>query len=284
MAASSFDLHLRVGAVPVRAIREAGADVRLGRLTVRGRYSQAAFAGGGLRLADAWLKQPESPYLWQEPGRLEDADFSGLECRWQPLETSGGGYLCLLASAKGEEKEASRSYYETVLKLLVRVLGPDPNPMRVSQMQLVSTVDEMMPETKVVQTGRSKMWQRLRARAALAETRIGGQLMKRGIRLPHVDLPGYQASLPSHTDFRKFDDALRMVVVARPAEVETIREGLETLRQQGRGVFGIHTSKQALLTCMVFDRDERHLHFIDGADGGYVLAAKELKRQMAEDL
>jgi hypothetical protein len=32
---------------------------------------------------------------------------------------------------------------------------------------------------------------------------------------------------------------------------------------------------------MVFDRKERHLHFVDGASGGYALAAKQLKDQIA---
>lgn len=282
MAASSFDLTLRVGAVPVKALREAGADVRLGRLTAQSRYSQAAFSGGGLHLADSWLKQSDSEFLWPEAGCLEAADFSGLECRWQPLEASYGSYLCLLTMARGKDLEDRRRYYEAVLQLLVGVLGADPNPMRLSRMQLVKTVEAMMPETKVVEKDRSPRWQQFRAAAALTQTMIGGQLMKHAIRLPGVDLPKYHASVPSHTDYRKFDDALRMVVVARPEEVSAIRDGLETLRRDGKGVYGLHSSSQALLTCMVFDREERHLHFIDGADGGYVLAAQEMKRQLSE--
>ncbi|MDP7147450.1 MAG: DUF3095 family protein [Nitrospinaceae bacterium] len=40
-------------------------------------------------------------------------------------------------------------------------------------------------------------------------------------------------------------------------------------------------SDSTLMTCMVFDRKERHLHFVDGASGGYALAAKQLKGQIA---
>jgi len=280
MARVSFGLTLRVGAVPVKEIREAGADVRIGRLTVKGRFGQAMFAGGGLHLAETWLKTADDPHLWREEGRLEDADFTGLECRWQPLETDRGGYLCLLAMALQHDPEERRHFYEEVLALVMKTLGPDPNPMLKSRMQLVGTTEGLMPETKVVMKGKSPVLQRMRAFAAMAETRIGGQLMKRGIRLPGVDLPQYQSELSSHTDYRKFDDALRMVVAANEAEVETIRAGLAELCTQDRGVFGSHLSRQALLTCMVLDRQERHLHFIDGADGGYVMAAKELKAQL----
>jgi hypothetical protein len=36
-----------------------------------------------------------------------------------------------------------------------------------------------------------------------------------------------------------------------------------------------------MMTCLVFSLDEsRHVHFIDGADGGYALAALQLKAQL----
>ena len=34
------------------------------------------------------------------------------------------------------------------------------------------------------------------------------------------------------------------------------------------------------MTCLVFDRNGHHLHFVDGADGGYALAATEFKARM----
>ncbi len=35
------------------------------------------------------------------------------------------------------------------------------------------------------------------------------------------------------------------------------------------------------MTCLVFDYSGRHLHFIDGAEGGLSLAAKPLKERVA---
>jgi hypothetical protein len=35
------------------------------------------------------------------------------------------------------------------------------------------------------------------------------------------------------------------------------------------------------MTCLVFSLEQsRHMHFIDGADGGYALAALQLKAQL----
>ena len=36
------------------------------------------------------------------------------------------------------------------------------------------------------------------------------------------------------------------------------------------------------MTCLVFDlTSAEHVHFIDGADGGFALAARQLKEQIA---
>jgi hypothetical protein len=35
------------------------------------------------------------------------------------------------------------------------------------------------------------------------------------------------------------------------------------------------------MTCLVFDYAGRHLHFIDGADGGLFMAAKALKERLS---
>jgi hypothetical protein len=34
------------------------------------------------------------------------------------------------------------------------------------------------------------------------------------------------------------------------------------------------------MTCLVFERNGRQVHFVDGADGGYAVAAKAMKRRI----
>ena len=54
-------------------------------------------------------------------------------------------------------------------------------------------------------------------------------------------------------------------------------------KSKGWIVYGIHLSDSALITCQFdsFD-DGKHMHFIDGGNGGYALAAKTLKSQLKE--
>ncbi|MGK7928621.1 MAG: DUF3095 family protein [Spirulina sp.] len=39
-------------------------------------------------------------------------------------------------------------------------------------------------------------------------------------------------------------------------------------------------SERALMTCLVSSGEDYHVGFIDGADGGYALAAKGMKQQL----
>jgi hypothetical protein len=35
-----------------------------------------------------------------------------------------------------------------------------------------------------------------------------------------------------------------------------------------------------MLTCLIFERMGRQIHFVDGADGGFTLAAQDLKQRL----
>jgi hypothetical protein len=83
----------------------------------------------------------------------------------------------------------------------------------------------------------------------------------------------------ANTDFQKFDDMLRMIREVSREEKDELLKLLEKHRQAGQLYYGTHFSPQALMTCLVFSFDH-HIHFVDGGDGGYALAAKQLKAQM----
>jgi hypothetical protein len=92
----------------------------------------------------------------------------------------------------------------------------------------------------------------------------------------------YRAELVENTDFRKFDETLRMVLDVSDLEIDELLSHLEGEHEQGLLVYGLHRSKSALMTCFVRAYRGNHVHFVDGSDGGYALAAKALKAQLAE--
>ena len=92
----------------------------------------------------------------------------------------------------------------------------------------------------------------------------------------------YGKEMVSQTDFRKYEGMLRMVLDLMLEQADALEIVFERERAAGRLVCGFHRSDSALMTCLVFDlTSTAHVHFLDGADGGVALAARQLKEQIA---
>jgi hypothetical protein len=73
-----------------------------------------------------------------------------------------------------------------------------------------------------------------------------------------------------------------MVIDCTPAQAESICALLDAEWKTGAIDYGTHIAAAALMTCFVRStEDAGHIHFIDGADGGYARAAAEMKQKMA---
>ena len=106
-------------------------------------------------------------------------------------------------------------------------------------------------------------------------------IFKHGVPGP-FNAEKYANSMGRHSDYRKFDDMLRMVIDCSKAQAEKLQSLLESLHQQGEIDYGVHLANETLMTCFFHGPGEgQHIHFVDGADGGYVMAAKQLKNQIS---
>lgn len=95
------------------------------------------------------------------------------------------------------------------------------------------------------------------------------------------DKTHYFHSMRPHADHRKFDDMLRMVIDCSDEQQAAIESLMEILYKEGKLNYGIFLSETAIMTCYLEDLgDGQHIHFIDGGDGGYSMAAKQLKAQV----
>ncbi|MDE2617909.1 MAG: DUF3095 family protein, partial [Burkholderiales bacterium] len=54
----------------------------------------------------------------------------------------------------------------------------------------------------------------------------------------------------------------------------------QALQDAGQVDYGLHSSDHALMTCFVRSMTQ-HVHFVDGGDGGYAMAARQLKARQA---
>lgn len=109
IASREFGLDLRVGMVPVAALRARLADVGVARLRISDYYEQPVFNGAGVALAETWVKGPDGAEAWllTGPGDMADADVTGLECRWQHIPSRNEEIVALIVESDSVDEYAA---------------------------------------------------------------------------------------------------------------------------------------------------------------------------------
>jgi Protein of unknown function (DUF3095) len=283
MSREAFNLELRCGVVPVGQLRAEGHAVLCARFRVSEHTSLAMFMGDGFAAAERRIKQDTGDGGTRVPSEgAAEVDLSGFECRWQPIKSERGVMLSLLVLAREKAQADKTATYREVLRVLEGILGNNSgHPVTLRRLQLKGPFGDYSVEARA----RSAAAQGERFDLAYAHARkkasIGKALRLMGASAGGFDSRKYPLELIQNCDFRKFDDVLRMVLDVSPKQAAAIDEVLEQLRGHGTLVYGTHRSTSALMTCFVRSFSGDHVHFIDGSDGGYALAAKQLKAQLA---
>jgi hypothetical protein len=280
LAQESFGLDLRVGVVPL-AVVVPHYPVRVAKLRLSPTYGQASFLGGGLTYA-ADLMKADPTYRLEVGGDRRAARLEGLECRWQDLPSPGGHTLSLIVSALPQGDATHGALYGEVLQTLHRIYGGGDSyhPVAPRALQLSLNPNRLRAETKARAKGSHWGDRTLYTAKAYLETLLGLGLMAGNVQTGGVDWGQYKTEVRAASDYQKFDDLLRMVIASSPDQTDQLVNDLETRLAQGQLVYGIHISDRALMTCLIMNRRDRHFHLIDGADGGYALAAQQLKERL----
>ncbi|MDG2616913.1 DUF3095 domain-containing protein [Thermoleptolyngbya sichuanensis XZ-Cy5] len=297
LAKRVFNLDLRVGVVPVSHVETTTTTLQVAKVQLAPSYHQACFAGGGITYATDLVKQPgeDNPYRLDAYTEAP-SDFSGLECRWQDISSPTGQTISLIVSSLPSSPKSSSHIYRDFLIALFNIYGSDEclRPVRPNALRLSFNPKKLLYETRLrVLEGRSpqkqspsapaakQLWQQaLYLSRVYLENMLGAGLMNARLTVDTLDWGNYKASVSAATDYQKFDDALRMVITSTPAQTRQLTDYLDGRFRSGELVYGAHISDRALLTCMVFERNGRHVHFVDAADGGYTQAALALKEKL----
>ena len=286
LAKTQFDLDLRVGVVPVKVVVAANYPVKIAKFKVSENYSQAVFIGGGLTRATELIKDPAAGNIYsiKNNGVSSTADFSGLECRWQDIPSKYGEIVTLLVMVRSDFGRQSHQFYRNILKKIQYIYGEENslNPIDRKNLKLTLNSTKMIKETLVRASSAGWLDRQLYLSKIQLETALGSLLMNLKVKTEELDWGVYKDIAIAATDYRKFDDMLRMVISGNEWRRKKLTRYLERNYREGKLVYGLHVSDRALMTCLVFERGGRQVHFVDGADGGYALAAKDMKQRMNE--
>jgi hypothetical protein len=286
LARDSFGLDLRIATLPMTHIRDAGLSILVARFRVSENYVQAMFAGGGIAYAERYMKDPATAALCAvAPGSvIAGGNFDGLECRWKDIPSRHGETISMMVHAlSGDARKADRTYRELIAKLR-EIYGADEtcHPVWPPNLTFSFSGSTLADEVAVRALGRGALGRWLYAMKTRWWILVGWFLMTFNISTTRTDWGRYKTVLARNSDVKKFNDCYRQILAGNAAQRAALTAWLEERYARRELVFGVHVANRAQMTCLVFDYAGRHLHFIDGADGGLCLAAKALKERAAK--
>jgi len=271
-----LDLEMRVALVPVAAVRAQGLDVRVARFGPSANLSYAMFSGGGLGWAEAAMKRGEFAVPMAPPGT--QPDLTGLSCRFEEIPSARGVILSVLVvPARGADPNAFRKLIEDIIVLVER--SPDsgrPVPPGGPPLRWPPAGNELEARAK---RGGSLLGRRA---FVLAYTLFAYLVMRFGISVGGFVPKTYVQEVVENSDFRKYDDGLRMILDCTPELERALTQRLAAAASAAIARYGLHRQDAAMMTCFTPSAlRSDHVHFIDGARGGYASAATALKAMPA---
>jgi len=267
----TFGLDLRVGSVPVSLIYEQGHKIKLSKYGLTKFFSIPVILGNGLNYAEQIIKD-EFYKLGKEAGELEDIDLDGMQCRWDKISPPADlqEILTLLVVAPDVNKQATA--FSKVLKTIDEIYGAvrKRQPISVEKLRLNTTYNRIKTEMRN-RIGKIKLVELLQT---WLMTLFGPLyfLTNNGKR--------YLKRLVEMSDTLVMDGKINTVISGTESQRQQLFKILDELETKGEIIYGFHISNASIMSCYVRDMKDDHIHFVDGAEGGYTKAAAILKGKL----
>jgi hypothetical protein len=271
-----LNLEMRVALIPISDIRARGLDVRVARFAPSPNVSYAMFSGGGLGWAESAMKRGEFAVLPSPPDVLPD--LTGLSCRFEEIPAANGLILSVIVMPTPDgDALAFRKLTEGVIALVEKT----PNagrPVPAGGPPFSWPPAGLDMEARTLRGGSL-----FRRRASvLTLTFVSYLIMRFGISVGGFVPRTYVEQVVANSDFRKYDDGLRMILDCTPDLADELEARLKRAAAEGVARYGVHRQDAAMMTCFTPSALRAdHVHFIDGARGGYATAATALKAMAA---
>jgi len=274
---SELGLVLRGAMVPVATVRASGVEIRVARYAASDEVDYAMFTGGGRDWAERELKAgrltlPPAP-VGARP------DLTGLSCRFRNIPAAHGTILSLIVKPVGAAHAAAFAETIGAVLALARQQPRSGHPVPAAGPPARWPTMGFDLEARLQ---RRAGWPLALSHAAVAaRTLVAHLIFRSGRRVGGFSPRTYLRQMVENSDFRKFDDGLMMTIDCAPETAAAIEDRLEGAERSGTARFGLHRQSTALVTCMVPSATRPdHIHFVDGATGGYTMAAQALKHKV----
>ena len=272
-ALEEFDIELRVALVPVADVLANGHEVQVARYRASSGADYSMFRGGGTHWAEQQMKAGRYELELAPLGAVPNLE--GLSCRWMPMPSSQGEVISLVVY---RHEDASDSDYKGLLQQLLSItqrLERAGHPVPEEGPSVGWPPAGLELESHASRGTKSLLRRNLEL---LGSTFIAWLFFKFDLKAGDFDATHYARTVSANADFRKFQDGLKMTLDCDLATEKQLIAVLESGVQKQVIRYGLSRQESAIMTCIVPSvTTDDHIHFIDGAGGGYTLAEAELQ-------
>ncbi|MCX2476902.1 DUF3095 family protein [Pedobacter sp. MC2016-05] len=269
----NFNLDLRAGIVPVKEIYQLGHLLNISRYSISKVFSIPIILGNGLDYAEKIIKGEN--YLFAKDDAFdEELDLSGMQCRWdkiQPPENSEE-VVTLIAIARNFNRQAE--VLSHVIRQLDIIYGTPEKRQPISIPKLIfrTSFNNLGREMRH-RLGKIKFFELIKTWFINAygyiyfRTESGKKYLNQMVEM---------------SDTLVIDGRLNTVITGTKLQRTKLEKALDLLEKNGEILYGIYVSGESVMSCYVRDLEDDHIHFVDGAEGGYTKAAAVLKAKIKD--
>jgi len=271
---NNTSLILMVGCMEVKEIYELNKKIKIAKLALTDHLTIPIVLGSGLKYAEDVIKSSfiDSQIKLSE---IESINLIGMECRWKEIKPKeeNNKIVCLLVNCHIDQIQME--VYKSIFEKLIDTFGKyeERNPVSRSKLQLNTSINKIREELKIKTTEYSfitllKNW---------FGTIVGNFFFK--VFNKRVE---YLRNIPLLSDTIMLDGVINTVFSGSQEKIDEFLTFIDELEKQGKIKYGIHITHSSIMSCYVEDRNAKHIHFIDGTEGGYTKAAMMYKSKLSK--
>ncbi|QXU43230.1 DUF3095 domain-containing protein [Pedobacter sp. D749] len=269
----NFNLDLRAGIIPVAEIYKKGHTLKICRFSSAETFSIPIVLGDGLAYAEQIIKGEN--YLLADHHTLSDEiDLSGMQCRWDKIEPPENSEEVVTLVVIASEIAQQAAVFSKVILHLDQIYGSPEKRQPIS-------VPKLIFRTSFNSLGKEM------------KHRLGKIKFLELIKSWFINVYGYiyfrtdsgkkyLKQLVEMSDTLVVDGRINTVITGTAKQRLALEQALNQLEKNNEILYAFYVSGESVMSCYVRDLEDDHIHFVDGADGGYTQAAGILKQKIRD--
>ena len=272
----NFDLELHLGSMSMKDILDAGHFIKIAKVQF-GAYAKAILIGDGLKFAEQLIKHSPKEGN-KESDNTDELNLTGLECRWDRIKPPAeeNEIVCYLIESVNPAKQLE--VYHDVLLKIDEIYGDiqKRNPLSLERLKLLLGFNKIKKEM-LVKYGKWKIHFFI---TEFLKTFIGRFYFRYNLKIKNLRGLAYLTELISNADTLNIDGRINTIISGKMDKRIRFLEYLSIQEKEGNLIYGYHINTESIMTCYIENRKAKHIHFVDGSDGGYTEASKEFKLKL----